>query len=139
MQFYKWAFFTDIWFDHIKKLLPMDAEKLREYCLQKPSTEESFPFGEETLVFKVAGKMFLLMSLEANPLQFNVKCEPSVAEELRGKYSCVKPGYHMNKQHWNTIICENTVSEQVMLGWVDDSYRHVVGSLSIKIREKLKI
>ena len=112
----------------------MHAEEIREYCLEKKGVEESFPFGETTLVFKVGGKMFLLLSLDERPVQFNVKYEPTKAIELREKYSCVLPGYHMNKNHWNTIICDNTASKKLMLQWIDDSYQLVAGSLPVKTR-----
>jgi len=82
----------------------MNIESLREYCLRKKAVEETFPFGESTLVFKVRGKIFLLAGLEESPLQFNVKCDPEKIDDLREQYEDVKPGYHMNKRHWNTII-----------------------------------
>ena len=98
----------------IKKLLLMNLEELRDYCLTKKGAEESFPFDNETLVFKVEGKMFLLLSLNSKPLRFNVKCEPNRAIELREMYPCVIPAYHMNKRHWNTIICNDTVPKKVL-------------------------
>lgn len=100
----------------------MDVELLRDYCIQKPMVEESFPFGEDTLVFKVNGKIFLLCSLDSDPLQFNVKCDPELVEELRERYSCVLPGYHMNKKHWNTIVVDHSVSDQQLKEWIDHSY-----------------
>lgn len=100
----------------------MDVESLREYCIRKPMVEESFPFGEDTLVFKVEGKIFLLCSLDSNPLQFNVKCDPELAIELRERYSCVQPGYHMNKKHWNTIVVDHSVSDNDLREWIDHSY-----------------
>ena len=112
----------------------MNSEEIREYCLQKKAVEESFPFDNSTLVFKVAGKMFLLMGLDSNPLQFNAKCEPDKAIELREKYSCVIPGYHMNKQHWNSIICDGTASKKLIFQWIDDSYDLIVASLTKKTR-----
>lgn len=107
----------------------MNIEELRDYCLQKKGVEESFPFGNETLVFKVADKLFLLAGLNSKPFQFNVKCDPDKAIELREKYSSVLPGYHMNKAHWNTIICDGSVSKKIIFSWVDDSYRLIVNSL----------
>ncbi|MBY0536168.1 MAG: MmcQ/YjbR family DNA-binding protein [Chitinophagaceae bacterium] len=100
----------------------MDVESLREYCIRKPMVEESFPFGEDTLVFKVGGKIFLLCSLDSNPLRFNVKCDPELAIELRERYSCVQPGYHMNKKHWNTIVVDHSVSDNDLREWIDHSY-----------------
>lgn len=105
----------------------MNIETLREYCLSKPGAEESFPFGGDTLVFKVKGKIFLLVGLDSEPLQFNVKCNPDRALELRENYSCVIPGYHMNKKHWNTIIVDGSVSDQRLKEWIEDSYRLVKG------------
>lgn len=116
----------------------MHIEDLREYCLLKKGVEEGFPFGEETLVFKVMGKMFLLSGLEYQPLQFNAKCEPEKAIELREQYNCVIPGYHMNKQHWNTIICDGSVSNKIILNWIDDSYNLVVDSLTKKLKAELE-
>jgi len=104
----------------------MNVEVLREYVLQKPLVTEGFPFGEETLVFKVKDKIFLLVSLEASPLQFNVKCDPDQAVELREEYpENVLPGYHMNKKHWNTIIVDGYLSKKLLLQFVDDSYKLV--------------
>lgn len=104
----------------------MNAEELREYVLQKPSVTEGFPFGEDTLVFKVKDKVFLLVALEATPLQFNVKCDPDKAIELREEYpDAVLPGYHMNKKHWNTIIVDGRLSGKQIKEMVDDSYKLV--------------
>ena len=104
----------------------MNIEQLREYALQKPFTEEGFPFGEDTLVFKVNGKIFLLTGLNSNPLQFNVKCNPDKAIELREEYpTAVLPGYHMNKKHWNTIVVNGVLSAKKIKEMVDDSYNLV--------------
>ncbi|AHF16161.1 MmcQ/YjbR family DNA-binding protein [Niabella soli] len=103
----------------------MNIEDIREYCLQQKGVEESFPFGPETLVFKVSGKIFLLMGLGGDPLQFNVKCDPDKALELRETYTAVQPGYHMNKKHWNTIIVDGTVSNKLLREWISDSYKLV--------------
>ena len=88
----------------------MNVEEIREYAISKPDVEESFPFGPETLVFKIAGKVFLLMGLEHDPLQFNVKCDPERAIELRDEFECIIPGYHMNKKHWNSVIVDGTLT-----------------------------
>ncbi len=82
----------------------MNIEEIRDFALSLQNVSESFPFGNETLVFKTNNKIFLLASLAVADLQFNVKCDPDYAIELREKYSCIVPGYHMNKKHWNTII-----------------------------------
>ena len=103
----------------------MDIETLREYCLSKPGAEEGFPFGDDTLVFKVKGKIFLLVGLSGSPLQFNVKCDPDKALELRENYSSVIPGYHMNKKHSNTVIVDGSVNDKLLKSWIDDSYKLV--------------
>ncbi len=115
----------------------MFANEIREYCLSKKGTEECLPFGPDTLVFKVMGKVFLLVGLDAEPLQFNAKCAPEKALELRENYPCVIPGYHMNKKHWNTIICDGSVNNKLMKQWIDDSYQLVAGSLTKKLKEEL--
>jgi predicted DNA-binding protein (MmcQ/YjbR family) len=106
----------------------MNIESLREYVLGKPSVTEGFPFGDDVIVYKVNGKMFLLLPLDTQPLQFNVKCNPEKAIELREKYpEAVLPGYHMNKKHWNTIIADGTLSNKQLLQMVDESYELVNG------------
>ena len=107
----------------------MNIEQIREYCLKKNGVTEEFPFDEETLVFKVAGKIFLLASLESIPLQINLKCEPEKAIELREEFDSVQPGYHMNKKHWNTIIIDGTVPIRILFEWIDYSYNLVVAGL----------
>src|SRR5437868_2567040 len=84
----------------------MDLAKFREYCLSKPQTTEGTPFGPDVVVFKVGGKMFALASLDEVPATANLKCDPDLALELRDRYEQVRPGYHMNKKHWNTIDIE---------------------------------
>lgn len=100
----------------------MNAEWIREYCLRKNAATESLPFGEDTLVFKVNDKIFCLLSLDQQPPRINVKCNPELAHELREQHSFVIPGYHMNKKHWNTIVCEEFVSEKLVKEWIDHSY-----------------
>ena len=116
----------------------MDIEKIREYCLSKKGGEETLPFGPDTLVYKVGGKVFLLMGLDNEGLRFNVKCDPDKAIELREEFSCVLPGYHMNKKHWNTIVVDGSASVKQVKEWIDDSYELVVGSLPKKIRDELE-
>ena len=103
----------------------MNVEQIREYCLLKEGAEESLPFGPNTVVFKVDGKIFLLLALDTAQTQFNVKCDPDKAEELRAAYPCVLPGYHMNKKHWNTIIVDGSASSGILKEWIDDSYKLV--------------
>lgn len=115
----------------------MDIEYLREYCLKKKAVKEEFPFGDSTLVFKVKGKIFLLAGLNDSPLQFNIKCDPERAEELREEYDAIQPGYHMNKRHWNTIIVDGSIPLSLLKSMIDDSYELVVASLSRKDRESI--
>jgi predicted DNA-binding protein (MmcQ/YjbR family) len=116
----------------------MNIEQIREYCLKKRGVTEEFPFDEETLVFKVAGKIFLLASLESIPLQINLKCDPEKAVEIREEYEAVQPGYHMNKKHWNTIIIDGNVSIRKIFEWIDDSYNLVVAGLKKSDIKKLR-
>ncbi|GEO09570.1 MmcQ/YjbR family DNA-binding protein [Segetibacter aerophilus] len=104
----------------------MDIELLRDYCLAKPAVEECFPFGPDNLVFKVNGKMFLLASIDQQPLQFNVKCDPEKAIELREQYPSILPGYHMNKKLWNTVIIDGSLSTQQLKEFIDHSYELVI-------------
>lgn len=116
----------------------MNIEDLRTYCLSKPATSEELPFGPDALVFKVAGKMFLLTNLSEFS-SFNVKCEPEKAVELREQYpDVVLPGYHMNKRHWNTVIISGGLSDQMLREFIDDSYQNVVKTLPKKTREALQ-
>ncbi len=104
----------------------MNIESLRDYVLQKPFVTEGFPFGDTVIVFKVKEKVFLLVPLDTIPLQFNVKCDPSLAIELREDYpDSVLPGYHMNKKHWNTVIVDGKLSNKQLIEMVDESYRLV--------------
>jgi predicted DNA-binding protein (MmcQ/YjbR family) len=110
----------------------MNIETLRNYCLSKPGVEETLPFGPDTLVYKVYGKVFLLTGLDSEELSFNVKCDPDKALELREEFPCVQPGYHMNKKHWNTILVDGSVSSQQLKQWIDHSYELVCASLPKK-------
>ena len=101
----------------------MDIEELRAYILQKPDVTEGFPFGEDTLVFKVKEKIFLLTGLDSSPLQFNVKCDPDRAIELREEFpDSILPGFHMNKKHWNTVVVDGNVSKKLLKEMIDHSY-----------------
>lgn len=108
----------------------MNIEELREYCLLKKGVTESFPFDEDTLVFKVIDKAFLLTGISEKPVAFNVKCDPEKAIALREKHPCVVPGYHMNKKHWNTVVADGSVSEKLLKEWIDHSYDEVVKGLA---------
>lgn len=100
----------------------MNLEEIEAHCMAKQDVEEGFPFGEETLVFKVRGKIFLLVGLDSDPLQFNAKCDPDRAIELREEYNCIIPGYHMNKKHWNSVIIDNTLTKKQLKELIDHSY-----------------
>jgi predicted DNA-binding protein (MmcQ/YjbR family) len=115
----------------------MNIETLRQYCLAKKGAEESLPFGPDTLVFKAGGKIFLLASLDAVPLQFNVKCKPDEAVLLREQYASVQPGYHMNKQHWNTILVDGSLPDKLLQQWIDDSYFLIIESLPKGLKQQL--
>ncbi len=101
----------------------MNIEQLRQFCIEKADVQEGFPFGETVLVFKTNGKMFLLLPMDTEGLQFNVKCDPEKAIGLRAEYPCVQPGFHMSKTHWNTVYVDGSVSDEVLFSWVDDSYK----------------
>jgi predicted DNA-binding protein (MmcQ/YjbR family) len=115
----------------------IDAAELRDLCLRFPGSAETFPFGPETSVFKVAGKMFALSQLAERPLRVSLKCEPLLAEQLRGSYTAVIPGYHLNKQHWNTVIIDGSMPERTITDMIEDSYDLVVSKLALSRRRTL--
>ncbi len=100
----------------------MNLEEIRTYCLELGETEESFPFGPDTLVFKRKNKIYLLLSLDQSPLKFNVKCEPQLALEYRERYKAVQPGYHMNKTHWNTVTIDGSLKRSMLLEMINHSF-----------------
>ncbi len=112
----------------------MNIELIREYCLSKKGVTESFPFNEDTLVFKVMGKMFALTNLEGD-LSINLKCEPDKAIELREQHPAIQPGYHMNKKHWLTVYIDGSVSDKIIFQLIDDSYNLVIKKFN-KVKEK---
>lgn len=114
----------------------MNLEQFQEYCLSLPGVTEEFPFGDETLVYKVCGKVFALSGL-SNFASINLKCDPEEAVELRERYEGVIPGYHMNKKHWNTVDVHSGIPNKLLLEWIRNSYNLVVASLPKKEREKL--
>jgi predicted DNA-binding protein (MmcQ/YjbR family) len=120
----------------------MNIEQLHEYCLNKKGVTEDFPFDEDTLVFKVLGKMFALIGLkkwESGEKFINLKCDPDYAEELRAQYSSIQPGYHMSKKHWNSVYIQDGDLQPIfILELVDHSYDLVVKSLTKKLRDSLK-
>jgi predicted DNA-binding protein (MmcQ/YjbR family) len=115
----------------------MDLAAFREYCLSKPHVTEGTPFGEDVLVFKVVGKIFALAGLDQVPATANLKCDPDLALDLRDRYEQVRPGYHMNKKHWNTVELEGGIPEAELRTMIDHSYELVVGALPRKQRAKL--
>lgn len=115
----------------------MNIEFLQVYCLSKPGVTEELPFGEQTLVYKVMGKIFALTSLDSTPLTINLKCDPEKAVQLREEYECVLPGFHMNKKHWNTVVADGTVKDAILKEWIDHSYDLVVQSLPRKLKEQM--
>ncbi|MDP6908636.1 MAG: MmcQ/YjbR family DNA-binding protein [Flavobacteriales bacterium] len=115
----------------------MNVEEIREFCLSLKGVEESFPFDETTLVFKVMGKMFCLCALENNPVSCNLKCDPEKAIELREEFSGVRPGFHMNKTHWNTVEFNGSFADSTAKEWIVDSYNLVAASLTKKLKEEL--
>jgi predicted DNA-binding protein (MmcQ/YjbR family) len=107
----------------------MDRRALREVCLGFIGSEETFTFGPETSVFKVAGKMFALSRLGSEPLSVSLKCEPPLAEELRAAHAAITPGYHLNKRHWNTVLIDGSLPDRVIGDMIEDSYDLVVSRL----------
>ena len=114
----------------------MNIEEFRDYCLAKKGVTESFPFGETTLVFKVMGKMYALVDVEAFDF-VNLKCDPERSFELREKYMGIQPGYHMNKKLWNSVYVNDDVDDQLIYELVDHSYDLVVRSLTKKLQAEL--
>jgi len=115
----------------------MNIEAFREYCLGKPAVTEGMPFGPDNIVFKVAGKMFALAALDEVPPAVNLKCDPDLALELRDRYEQVRPGYHMNKKHWNTVVLDGVIPPVEVRKMIDHSYDLVVQSLPKTKRAKL--
>lgn len=115
----------------------MNIEEIRDYCLAKPGVTEDMPFGEDTLVFRVGEKLFLLASLSQGD-RFNVKCDPERAIELREQYTEVQPGYHMNKKHWNTVYTNGNLSHRQICDMIDRSYDLILKSLPKSIRRQIK-
>ena len=103
----------------------MDLPDLIAHCLSKPGAEETTPFGPDTLVYKVGGKIFALTSPDEFPPRVNLKCDPERALELRDRYESILPGYHMNKRHWNTVVLDGSVPSELVRELVDHSYQLV--------------
>ena len=107
----------------------LTAEELRGRCLELPGTNEEFPFRPGLSVFKVSGKVFALVPLEDRPLRISLKCEPALAEQLRDTYPTIRPGYHLNKRHWNTVVLDGSLAERMVRDMIEDSYDLVVSKL----------
>ena len=115
----------------------MRASELQQWCLAQRGAVEEFPFGPEHSVFKVGGKMFALSALGRSPLEVSVKCEPELAVQLRASYEAIRPGYHLNKRHWNTITLDGSLPDQLVRDLIEDSYDLVVSGLSKRARANL--
>ena len=116
----------------------MDIERYRSYCLEKNGVTEEFPFDNNTLVFKVMGKMFALTNVNSFT-SINIKCDPEEAILLRETYDVVQPGYHMNKKHWNTVLMDGSVPDKLVFSWIDKSYVLVASSLTKSQKATLKV
>lgn len=116
----------------------MNIEEFRDYCLSKIGSSEDTPFGPDTLVFRVLGKIFILTSLDEVELRANMKCEPNYGIELREKYDFVLPGYHMNKLHWNTILIEKA-GTALTKKLIDHSYEQVIKGFTKKEKEAYQL
>ncbi len=114
----------------------MNIEELRDFCISLPHTTEDFPFDQNTLVFKVGGKIYLLTSL-AGPFYINLKCDPGYAIELRESYASVRQGYHMNKKHWNTLDMDGSLTDDFLRELIEHSYQQVIKTLTKKARAEL--
>ena len=117
----------------------MEFNQLRNYLLSKKGMSEELPFGPDSLVFKVVGKIFAIVAYKENPIRISLKCDPEHAEALRAMYQVVMPGYHLNKNHWNTVILDQSISEHEIIRMIDDSYRLVVKRLNKADRAELDI
>lgn len=115
----------------------MNIESFREFCLSKNGVSEELPFGPDTLVYKVMGKMFALTGLDSDQFRISLKNNPEKNEELRAEYACITGAYHMNKRHWNTVTIDGTVKDNLLKEWIKESYDIVVSNLPKKIQEEL--
>ncbi|GHC42079.1 MmcQ/YjbR family DNA-binding protein [Streptomyces flavofungini] len=115
----------------------MTPAELRAFCLSFNDTVEEFPFGPDTSVFKVAGKLFALSALDADPLRVNLKCEPEIALQLRAAHPEIVPGWHMNKRHWNTVSLSGALPDRQLRELIEDSYDLVVAGLPRAVRLRL--
>jgi predicted DNA-binding protein (MmcQ/YjbR family) len=122
--------------DGYSHIFPMNIEEFRDYCLEKIGVTEDMPFGEDTLVFKVGGKIFALTNINSFT-SINLKCDPEKAVELRDQFGFIRPGYHMNKKHWNTVLLDNSLSNAMLKELIDHSYGLVYAGLPKLVRLKV--
>jgi predicted DNA-binding protein (MmcQ/YjbR family) len=115
----------------------MTRDDVLDLCAGLPESVEDYPFGDGVAVFKVGGQMFALVSLEASPGTVNLKCDPDLALELRARYAAVRPGYHQNKRHWNTVDLDGSVDDDELREMIDHSYELVVDGLPRAERDRL--
>ena len=115
----------------------MNARELRRWCLRQAGAVEDFPFGPEHSVFKVGGKMFALSTLARTPLEVSVKCDPELAVALRAGYAAIRPGYHLNKRHWNTVTFDDSIADAEIADMIQDSYDLVAAKLTRSQRDDL--
>ena len=116
----------------------MNARELRDWCLGQSGAVEEFPFGPDHSVFKVGGKLFAISALDREPLEVSVKCDPDLAVQLRASYDAIRPGYHLNKRHWNTITLDERIPDKLARDLIEDSYDLVVSGLSKKKQQQLR-
>ena len=116
----------------------LNLDHIKQYCACKPGTHEEYPFGPDTLVFKVMSKMYALVSENDNPLRINLKCDPEQAPVLRSMHDSILPGYHMNKEHWNTIVLDGSIPDELVFRMIDESYDLVAAGLRKSEKAKLK-
>lgn len=115
----------------------MNLKETIEYCLSKKSAFEDYPFGPEPIVIKVCSKMFAIISEKDNRVSISLKCDPMLAQNLRQQYESVKPGYHLNKEHWNTVVVNDSIPVSEVKWMIDHSYQLIIKSLTKKERETL--
>jgi len=115
----------------------MNTESFRAYCLSKKHVIEGFPFDDQTLVFKVGNKMFALASLDSEPFSANLKCDPDRAIQLREQHDAIRPGYHMRKKYWNTVVMDGSLSKDFIIELIEHSYDLIVKGLTKKKRDEL--
>jgi predicted DNA-binding protein (MmcQ/YjbR family) len=117
----------------------MKKEQLESFCLSLQGASKSFPFGDGVEVYKVMNKIFAIISIDTKPCRINLKALPEDCIAYREIYACVTPGYHMNKKHWNTIICDGSMKGEVLKEMVEDSYGLIVSKLTKKEKEQLTL